>query len=122
MRPTSRRDPWRISVSGRPCRLSYEPRASCPAGWPFSKQQHRVPVAVEAVALFDRLAVEAQDALAAREGADQHEQRAARQVEVGEQRVDGAEPRAGEEEEARLARAGVERARVAGAGLQDSRR
>ncbi len=52
---------------------------------PRSQDQHRVAVGEEAVALAHRLPVGPQDRLAAGEGGNQHQQRGARGVEVGQQ-------------------------------------
>ena len=63
------------------------------------REQHRVAVAVEAVAAGDGVVVGGEDALLAGEGGDEHDQRRARQVEVGEHDVDGAEGVAGADED-----------------------
>src|SRR5690606_32489261 len=53
-----------------------------------SQNQHRVAEAEKAVPLLHRLAIRGQRPLPAQEGADQHEQAGAGQVEVGQQAVD----------------------------------
>src|SRR5258706_6225613 len=57
-----------------------------------SHDQHRVAVGVEAVALLHRVRVGAAQRLLPRKRRDQEQQRGARQVEVGEQRVHRLEP------------------------------
>ena len=66
-------------------------------------QQHRVAVAEEAVARVDRVAVQRHHVRVAGEGGDEHQQRAARQVEVGDQAVDDAELEARRDEDVGLA-------------------
>src|SRR5207249_1177716 len=63
--------------------------------------QHAVAKAVKAVALPDRLRVGGENSLPAREGADQHQQRALREMEVRDHRIDNLEPVAGKDQEAR---------------------
>src|ERR1044071_8507609 len=65
--------------------------------------QHTVAVAVEAVARADGVAVGGEHEVAAGEGGDEDEERGAREVEVREDRVHGAEAVAGRDGEAGLA-------------------
>src|SRR3954469_12638512 len=87
------------------------PRLARPSRWLTENEitgalydQHRVAVAEESILLPHGLAVGGEDAVEAREGRDQHEERRARQMEVGEEPVDRAEPVAGRDEE--IGRAG----------------
>src|SRR5689334_1071064 len=73
---------------------------------PISADQHRVAVAIEAVAFGDGRAVRREDMVAAGEGGDEHDQRRLGQMEVGHQSVDDAEVEAGIDEEIRRSGAG----------------
>ena len=73
-------------------------------------QQHRIAVAEEAVALVDRVRIQRADVLEAGERADQHQQRALRQVEVGDQHIDDAKRKARRDEDVGVAAAGLQRA------------
>src|SRR4051794_22201429 len=64
-----------------------------------SQNQHRIAEGIEAVLLFDRELVQASHLLDTRERHHECEQRRARQVEVGQQRVDSLELEAGRDEE-----------------------
>src|SRR5438093_583954 len=65
------------------------------------RNQHAVAKAIKAVALPDRLRVGGENSLPAREGADQHQQRALREMEVRDHRIDNPEPVPGKDQEAR---------------------
>ena len=80
----------------RPRRGTSGPSAILP------RQQHGVAVAVEAQPRLDGLPVGGQDTGGAGEGGDQHQQRALRQMEVGEQAIDHPEVEAGADEEPAL--------------------
>src|SRR5687768_2624499 len=67
------------------------------------EDQHRVAEGVEAIALRDRELVEAARLLDSREGHHEREQGRARQVEVGQQRVDAAKLEARRNEQRRPA-------------------
>ena len=73
-----------------------------------STEEHAIAVAEEAVFLLDRVRVCGQHALAAGEGADQHEETGLGQMEVGEEGADEAEVEAGRDEYFRLAGMGLQ--------------
>src|SRR3546814_14345077 len=77
------------------------PAATRPSA--LRKQQHRVPVGEEPIALAYRVLIGGEDPRLARERRHQHQQRRFGQVEVGQQRVDRADAVAGEAEDPRLA-------------------
>ena len=86
-------------------------------------EQAGIAVGIEAIAGRDGVGVGGLHGVEAAEGRDQHEQRRARQMEVGHQHVDGPEPVAGRDEERRLA--GERRGschRLAGGRLQQPQR
>lgn len=83
-----------------------------------SQNQHRVAEAEEAVALLDRDFVGAQRVFAAHQGRDEHQQRALRQVEVGDQRIHRLDGHAGGDEDLRKAAARVHDAVLCGHGFQ----
>src|SRR2546427_13285654 len=64
-----------------------------------ARNQHAIPKAVKAVALADRLGIGGEDPLLARERADQHQQRALREMKVRDDGVDHLEPVAGKDQE-----------------------
>src|SRR5262249_55540812 len=68
-----------------------------------SNEQHGIAIAVETVAAPHRLGIGAKDAFAPKEGADEHEQGRARQMEVREEGVDSAKAMAGSEEKVGVA-------------------
>ncbi len=78
-------------------------RLEAEAGHAGALQQAGVAVGVEAVALGDGVGIGRLHPLEPGEGADQHEQGRARQVEVGQQQVGAAEPVAGRDEDVGLA-------------------
>src|SRR5262249_37187979 len=67
-----------------------------------SQDQHRVAVAIEAVALADRLVVGAAQQLVAAKGAHQNQQRRTREMKIRQQNVDAAKLVGGADEERRL--------------------
>jgi hypothetical protein len=77
--------------AGMPQRRGAAPAGSSGSGPSFAGHEHAVAVAVEAVAGAHGLAVGGQHAGAAAEAAHEHQQRAAREVEVGDEVVDDAE-------------------------------
>ena len=74
-------------------------------------EQAGIAVGVEAIAGRDGVGVGGAHGVEAAEGRDQHEQRRARQMEVGHQQIDGLEAVAGRDEEVRLACEGLDGAR-----------
>ena len=74
-----------------------------------SEDEHRVAVAVKAIARGDGLAIRGEDSIAAGECGDEHQQRGSRQMEVGNQTGYKAELMAGMNEEARLSMRGDDR-------------
>src|SRR5688572_8109968 len=93
-------------VSTVPCGVVSRPRRPAPSvairtntasvysggpGRPASDDQRRVPVRVEPVAAFDRVAVGAEDQLAARERRHEDEQRCPGEMEIRHERADDAE-------------------------------
>ena len=56
-----------------------------------SENEHAITVGVEAVFLFNRLAIGLQGQFATCEGGNQHDEGGLRKVEIGEQGVDGFE-------------------------------
>ena len=77
-----------------------------------AREQHRVAVAVEAVALGDRVCVGETNVVVPSEGRDEHQQCRFRHVEVGQESVDDAEAVARRDEQTRFAVAGRERGRI----------
>src|SRR6185369_17894954 len=95
---------WNVSINGLSRRRRGRPaRARSSRRQPgLAREQHRVAVAEEAVALGDGVSVERANALVAGERGDEHEQRALGQVEVREQQIDDAKGKARSDEEVRL--------------------
>src|SRR5229473_76045 len=88
-----------------------------------SQYQHRIAVAVEAIALGDGGIIRGSDQRAAGERRHQHQQRGSRQVEVGQQAADDLKAEAGIDEEVGRAAAGDDGAVVrARNGLERPRR
>src|SRR4051794_8979050 len=81
----------------------------------FLSDEHAVPVAKEAIAFGNRVAVGGENALATGKRADQHEQARLGQVEVSEQRGYHAKTKAGRDEYLGLAAVGD---KCGAAGLQ----
>ena len=67
-------------------------------------QERGVAITIEAVSAAYRVRIGGADALEAGKGRDQHQQRRARQMKIGEQRVNGAEAIARRDEDVGLAR------------------
>src|SRR5690606_34650922 len=67
------------------------------------KYQHRVAVTEEAITLGNRRAIGIHDSVAAGKGADQHDQRRFRQMEIGQQDIDAAKAITGINKNARVA-------------------
>ena len=112
-----RRAPSPCAVCSTPARAA--PSVACMRSRrnvtaPF--QQAGIAVGIEAIARLDRVRIGRAHPLGAGEGADQHEQRRARQVEVGQQQIDRAEPVARHDEQRRCRR------RTAGCGRRRRRR
>src|SRR5438874_12659807 len=102
----------KAGVSTRPCASSSTPRRAPPSRCVMvnfrgrsSFYEHRVAVGKEAIALLDRVTIRTQHRLTSRKGANQHEERRLRQVEVRQQTIDHAELETGIDEKLRLARA-----------------
>src|SRR5688500_3497500 len=102
-------------IHAPPGRAFPRPRAGA-TGSLAAIDQHRVAVAEEAISLGDGVGVGAADVVDAGEGAHQHEQRGARQVEVRDQAVDRAEAVARQDEETGVRGTGHEPFRPARSG------
>src|SRR5262245_5689352 len=99
----------KAGVATSPCGVRRRPQRAPPSRASRAKEkaaatvgledQHRVAVAVEAVAAGERVLVGLEHGAPAGEGRDQEEQRRAGQVEVGEERIDDPEARTGPEQE-----------------------
>ena len=86
------------------------------------KQQAGVAVGIEPIAAVDGVRIGAPHHVETAEGADQHEQSRARQVEIGQHGVDGAEAVARRDEQRRLAAIGRERAVLGGRAFDQPQR
>src|SRR5229473_6845372 len=84
-------------------RAAWVVRAAHDSSRSLRMEQASVTVAEEAISGRDGVRVGRLHALQAGEGGDQHEERRARQVEIGQQQIDGAEAIAGRDEERGLA-------------------
>src|SRR6185437_14141874 len=83
-------------------------------------KQARIAVGKKAIALRDGVGVGGLHALQPGEGGDEHEQGRARQVEVGQQQIDGAETVAGRDEQRRAAGKGRDAAALVGGALEEA--
>src|SRR3990167_3932951 len=90
-------------VSTAPWGVTRRPQRAAPSVARSLNNERGVAVGVEAVARADRVSVRLHDQLPPRERADQHEERRARQVEVGQEDVHRAEAEAGRDVEGGLA-------------------
>src|SRR5882672_1809317 len=80
--------------------------------------QHRVAVGIEAITLLDGVPIGFAYGLDSGERRDEHEQGRSRQVEVGDQLVDHAEPESGDDEQVGLGFAGDRGAVDCGRGFE----
>src|ERR1700722_740685 len=67
-------------------------------------QQTRIAIGIEAISRFDRVRIGPMHSLNAGKSAHQHEQRRARQMEIGQQQIDGAQSVAWQNEQTCIAR------------------
>ena len=86
------------------------------------EQQAGIAIGIEPVAGFDRMRIGALHQVETAKRRDQHEQCRARQMEIGQQRVDGTEPIARRNEERGLAGKRRERAVFARGAFQQPQR
>ena len=70
---------------------------------PDSENQHRIAVAVEPIPPVDGVSIDGEDLVAARKRRREDQERRLRQMEVGDEAVDGAEPEAGGDEDGGVA-------------------
>src|SRR3990170_2662277 len=82
------------------------------------EDEHRIPVAVEPIPFAHRLRVGRKHRLAPPEGTHEREERGTRQVEVGEESVDGPEAMAGDDDQACLTAEGARGVPLPDRGLQ----
>src|SRR6185503_10614141 len=89
--------PW--GVRSRPARAAPSVLTTVSSTARILRDQHRVAVRVETIALGDRVAVRPEQCLAPTEGGGEQQQRRARKVEVRDEGVDQPEAVAGVDEE-----------------------
>src|SRR5690349_9122275 len=80
--------------------------------------RHGVAIRVEAVARSHRFAIRTHHEIVSRERGDQHDERGARQMKVGDEAIDRSKRVRGSNEYARVSRAGVNRAVLVGHRLE----
>ena len=122
----------KAGVCTRPCGVTNSPRRAAPSVLISVKEkvahrlgrikQTRIAVGIETIAGRDRVRIGALHRVEPAEGRDQHEQRRARQMEIGQHQVDRAEFVAGRDEDRGFAGEGPQFAILAGGAFQQPQR